>query len=128
MEVAKKGKGKGGGKRKRPCLVAAVLGLISSVAIAGGATLSWNPSATDPANVTGYKVYRGTTSGTYQLSQTLGRVTTATEASLTAGTKYFWVVTAFNSGGESAYSNEASATIPFVVPAAATGLNAVGIP
>lgn len=105
-----------------------LLSMVASLAIAGGAILTWNASPTDPANVTGYKLYRGTASGTYQLSQTLGKVTTATESSLTAGTTYFWVVTAFNSAGESSFSNEASATIPFAIPGAATGLNAVGTP
>lgn len=109
-------------------VLAVLLSMVTSLAIAGSAILTWNASPSDPAIVTGYKLYRGTASGTYQLSQTLGKVTTATEPSLTAGTTYFWVVTAFNSAGESSFSNEASATIPFAIPGAATGLNAVGTP
>lgn len=101
---------------------------ISGAAAAGQAVLAWNASATDPANVTGYKVYRGTVSGTYVLTQTLGKVLTATEPGLTAGTKYYWVVTAYNQAGESAYSNEASAIIPFALPVPATGLTVTATP
>lgn len=109
-------------------IAALAAGAISGGAMAGQAVLAWNASATDPAQVTGYKVYRGTVSGTYVLTQTLGKVLTATETGLTAGTKYYWVVTAYNPAGESGYSNEASAIIPFVLPVPATGLTVTVTP
>lgn len=109
-------------------IAAVAAAAISGTAMAGQAVLAWTAPATDPAQVTGYKVYRGTVSGTYTLTQTLGKVLTATEAGLTAGTKYYWVVTAFNPAGESAYSNEASAVIPFALPGPATGLSVTVTP
>lgn len=116
-------------KRSRKRLAAAIaIAAISCGALAGEAKLAWNASPSDPAQVTGYKVYRGTVSGTYTLSQTLGKVLTATEPGLTAGTKYYWVVTAYNSAGESGYSNEASAIIPFALPGPVTGLTVTVTP
>lgn len=109
-------------------IAAVAAAAISGTAMSGQAVLAWNASATDPALVTGYKLYRGTVSGTYTLTQTLGKVLTATEAGLSPGVKYYWVVTAFNSAGESAYSNEASAIVPFALPGPATGLSVTVTP
>ncbi|MFN2513924.1 MAG: hypothetical protein ABR568_21220, partial [Pyrinomonadaceae bacterium] len=52
--------------------------------------------------------------------------TSYTDASVTNGTTYYYVVTAVNSAGESANSNQASATptAPPTPPAAPTGLTA----
>lgn len=73
------------------------------------ATLSWNP-VTDPT-LGGYKVYVGTASGTYSRSMSVGNTTSYTVDSLTTGTTYFFSVTAYNSAGESAPSNEVSKSI-----------------
>jgi hypothetical protein len=75
----------------------------------GSTTLSWQPPAlnldgTQLTNLAGFKVYWGTTQGTYPYS---ARVSTATHTvtGLGAGTWYF-VVTALNTDGiESRYSN-----------------------
>jgi fibronectin type 3 domain-containing protein len=74
------------------------------------ATLAWDP-VTAP-NLSGYRVYYGTAPGTYQQSYGQGIVvsnaTAHTLLGLSSGTRYYFVVTAFDSSGnESAYSNEA---------------------
>jgi fibronectin type 3 domain-containing protein len=69
--------------------------------------LTWNASS----GATGYNVYRSTVSGgTY--TQIASGVTTAnyTDATPVNGTTYYYVVTAANTGGESAFSSEVSAT------------------
>src|SRR6185436_3982913 len=73
------------------------------------------------AAITGYRVYRGTSSGGETLLTTLGNVTSYTDAA-SNGTTYYYQVTALNSVGESARSNERSATpaAPATVPGAAT--------
>lgn len=72
-------------------------------------TLTWTQSIS--SGITNNKVYRATTSGgPYTLVTTLAPSTTYTNSGLTTGRTYYFVVTAVNSGGESAYSNEASAT------------------
>jgi Abnormal spindle-like microcephaly-assoc'd, ASPM-SPD-2-Hydin len=74
--------------------------------------LSWDASPSD--DVAGYYVYRGTQSGgPYErLAPLLIPTTTYTDSSVSAGTTYYYVVTAVDGQGlESIYSNEASATI-----------------
>ncbi len=85
----------------------------------GSATLSWNPPTQNDdgsplTDLAGFKVYWGTSQGSYSNSVTLSNpgLTTYVVDNLTSGTYYF-VTTAFNSaGGESNYSNVASKTIP----------------
>ena len=77
---------------------------------ASTATLAWNP-VIDPT-VAGYKVYVGTASGVYSRDITVGNLTSYTVDSLSLGTTYFFVVTAYNNdGGESLTSNEVSKSI-----------------
>lgn len=94
----------------------------NSAAVAAGqatpnsATLSWDPPAAT-ANLAGYRIYIGTAPGTYQqpLGQgfSVGNVTTYTLMGLSAGTRYYFSVTAIDtSGNESTYSNEAYKDIP----------------
>jgi glycosyl hydrolase family 44/fibronectin type III domain protein len=92
-------------------------------ATAGNAqvSLSWNPSS----GATSYHVKRSTTSGgESQISAPTSN--SFTDTGLTNGTKYFYVVSAVNSGGESTNSSEVSATpsAPAAPPAAPTGLQA----
>lgn len=73
-------------------------------------TLTWTaPAGASPA-VTGYKVYRGTSSGTETLLTTLGNVTTFGDTGLTNGTTYYYKVSAVNAVGEGALSSEVSGT------------------
>jgi fibronectin type 3 domain-containing protein len=67
----------------------------------------------------GYRIYRGTASGVGTLLATVGNVTTFTDLRADRGTTYFYVVSAFNGGGESGRSNELSATA-WNVPGAPT--------
>ena len=73
----------------------------------GQVVLTWTASA----GATSYNVKRATTSGGPRTSVG-GAVTgnTFTDTGLTDGTTYYYVVTAVNATGESANSNEASAT------------------
>lgn len=74
------------------------------------ATLSWAPN-TD-SDLAGYKVYMGTTSGLYGTPVDVGNVTTYTAGNLTAGTTYYFSVTAYDqSRNESLHSGEVSKSI-----------------
>lgn len=91
-------------------------------ATAGNAqvALSW----TAVSSATGYKVYRSTTAGGPYTEIGTATVTDYTDATVTNGTTYYYVVTATNADGESGYSNEASATPQAPAPSAPTTLTA----
>ena len=77
--------------------------------------LSWTASPT--SGVIGYNVYRGTTSrgeSSTPLNSSLVYGTTYTDANVTAGVTYYYLVTAVMSNGvtQSAASSETSATVP----------------
>ena len=86
-------------------------------ATAGNAqvALSWTASAT----ATSYNVKRGTTTGGPYTTISSPATTAFTDTGLTNGTTYFYVVSALNSVGESANSEQASAT-PANTPADVT--------
>jgi hypothetical protein len=94
-------------------LTVAPTGLLATAAI-GAVNLSW----TAPFGAISYNVYRGTASGAETLLQSGVTTTTFSDSTGTAGTQYFYTVTAVNSNGnhvpplpaESAPSAEASAT------------------
>ncbi len=100
---------------------AAPMGL---AATAGNAQVSlvWNASA----GATSYNVKRATTSGGPYTTISSPMATTFMDATVTNGTKYFYVVSAVNSAGESANSAEVNATpvAPVQPPATPTGLAA----
>jgi fibronectin type 3 domain-containing protein len=90
-------------------------------------TLTWTQSTS--AGITGNNVYRGTVSGgPYALltATPLAPATTYTDTTALSLTTYYYVITAL--GGtpivESAYSNQASATVP-AHPSPPTGVGAV---
>jgi hypothetical protein len=78
------------------------------------ARVSWNKSTS--ANVSGYYIYRGTTTGGpySRLNGSLpDQSTTSIDGTVQSGQTYYYVVTAVAGNGlESAFSNEASAFIP----------------
>src|SRR5262249_40353996 len=92
-----------------------------AVPTAGNGTvgLSWSAPASDGGGrITGYKIYRGTTSGAETLLNTVGAVTAYSDSTVSNGTTYFYKVSAVNSLGESTLSNERSAmpSVPATVP------------
>jgi len=74
-------------------------------------TLEWD-SNTEP-DLDGYKVYYGTTVGSYEFVVDVGNQTVYTVTGLDRGETYFFAATAYNVyGTESAYSSEISCEIP----------------
>lgn len=90
-----------------------LLSLLVTPASAGQASLSWNPSAS--SGVTGYRLHYGTASRNYSTHLDVGSKFSASVPNLAAGSTYYFAVTAYNSAGESGYSNEVSAAIPVAV-------------
>ncbi|WP_349361998.1 alkaline phosphatase family protein [Streptomyces sp. PH10-H1] len=82
----------------------------------GQNSLSWTaPASNGGVSITSYKVYRGTSPGTETLltsggCSALGTVLSCTDTGLTNGQTYYYKVSAVNSLGEGAQSNEANAT------------------
>jgi hypothetical protein len=74
-------------------------------------SLSWTASTS--SNVTGYHIYRATTSGGpyTKVNSTLLTGLTYTDT-VQAGHTYYYVATTVNNNGESAYSNQAQAVVP----------------
>ena len=82
-------------------------------AATGSALLTWSAPA---GSVSGYRVYYGTSSRSYDQEKGAGLFVTNTTASvpnLNSGTTYYFAVTAVTAGGaESTYSSEATKAIP----------------
>ena len=96
------------------------------LATAGNAevSLTWNSSS----GATGYYVQRATVNGGPYVQIAVPAANSYTNTGLTNGTTYYYVVSAFNSAGQSAISGQASATpaAPAMPPAAPAGLRATG--
>ena len=85
--------------------------LIPADALAANVRLQWNPNS--ESDVSGYRVYFGTSSGSYSQSVNVGKVLDYTLSGLSAGQNYYFVATATNvSGIESIYSSAVSIAIP----------------
>lgn len=86
--------------------------------------LNWTDNSTNEQNI---EVQRRTVTGTYALIATLAANTTSySDTGLSPSTTYFYRVRAINGQGNSAYSNEASATT-LRPPNAPSNLTATGI-
>lgn len=109
--------GSGNGGRGTP--PAAPTGL-TATAGTGQVSLSWTTSS----GATTYNVFRGTTSGGPYSQIGTSVTSNYIDNNVTGGTKYYYVVTAANSSGQSGDSNEAAATPTAAVPAAPTGVTA----
>lgn len=72
--------------------------------------LTWTAPSNGGSAITNYRVYRGAASGGETLLATLGSVTSYDDSAVTNGSTYYYQVTAVNSLGEGARSNEAAAT------------------
>ncbi len=91
---------------------------VSATAGAGQNSVSWNASS----GATSYNIYWSTTSGAGKSGTKIAGVTSPyTHSGLTAGTPYYYVVTAVNSAGESSASSQTSASPK---PLAPTGVSA----
>jgi hypothetical protein len=80
---------------------------LKATAANGQVALSW----TGNTSATGYKVKRGSASGGPYALLKASTLTSYADASVSMGSTYYYVVTAYNSAGESGNSNEASATL-----------------
>jgi hypothetical protein len=81
----------------------------------GPHSVSLNWTASTSANIAGYNIYRsGVTSGPYKkMNASLTAGTTYVDYDVDAGFTYYYVATAVDTGNnESAYSSQASATVP----------------
>jgi fibronectin type 3 domain-containing protein len=87
----------------------------------GGMSLSWSGSS----GATSYSVYRGLNNGSETLYKSGVSSTSFRDTSLQAGTDYWYKVTASDSAGQSAASNEIITYTPSISkPAAPSGLQA----
>ena len=109
------GYGGGGGGSSVPSIPAGL------AAVAGNAqvTLNWNASS----GAMGYYVKRSTTAGGPYAQLPGTGATNFTDTGLTNGTKYYYVVSAYNSYGQSGNSSEVNVTpVAPAPPPAPTGL------
>ncbi len=113
--------GGGGGGQSAPATPTALTATAANALV----NLTWNASSA----ATGYYVKRSTTSGAENQIATAS-TTSYSDNNVTNGTKYYYVVSAYNSYGQSVNSAEVNATPvappPPVTPAAPTGLTASG--
>ena len=105
---------------KKLILILIILVAVPVIALAGEVVLEWdapttNSDGTELNDLSGYKIYYGTTSGVYTEIEDVGNVTTYRVTDL-AETTWFFAVTAYDlSLNESEYSNEVNVkllTIP----------------
>ena len=97
-------------------------GLTATAASSSQINLGWTaPTNNGGSAITGYKIYRSTSSGTETGYVNLGNVTSYTNTGVTPGVTYFYKVRAVNSAGVSPFSNEASAT-PYSITLVQSGL------
>jgi fibronectin type 3 domain-containing protein len=88
----------------------------------GQVDLSWNAPQSNGAEITNYKLYRGTSVDGETWLITLGDVQTYTDSDLDNGEVYYYKVSAVNAVGEGAWSTEVEAT-PIAVPSVPLGLH-----
>ena len=70
-----------------------------------GVQIAWSPPATDGGSaISGYRIYRGTTSTTLSLLTSIGNVTGYKDTSTLRGRMYYYAVRAVNAAGEGALS------------------------
>lgn len=109
-----------------PAVVATAPSAPQSLVATGGTSvvaLSWSaPASNGGSAITGYKIYRSLSTGTETLlASPAGIGTTYADGAVVNGTPYFYKVTAVNAVGESALSNESSAT-PSAPPVSSTSM------
>ena len=92
--------------------------------------LTWTDNSTNEANFNiERKAEACTGTGAFAEIATVGiNVSTFNDTNVTEGVTYCYRVAASNPAGKSAYSNTASRTVPFSIPAAPSGLGVTGGP
>jgi fibronectin type 3 domain-containing protein len=74
-----------------------------------GVVLTWSAPQSGGSPITGYNIYRGSTSGGETLWANVGAVTSFTDTSVSNGTTYYYKVSAVNAVGQGALSSEKTA-------------------
>jgi hypothetical protein len=92
-----------------------ILSLLVPAAHAADVTVAWDQNP--ESDVAGYKIYYGTSPGSYTASVNAGDITSIVISGLEAGITYYFAAVAYDiQGTESGFSNE----ITYAVPAAAS--------
>ncbi|HUP14459.1 MAG TPA: S8 family serine peptidase [Acidimicrobiia bacterium] len=115
--------GGGGAAEPLPSPEAPAAPTLTAVADASAVDLSWTAPADGGSSITGYNIYRGTSSGSASLYATVGDVLAYTDTVVTPGVTYYYQVTAVNDIGEGSRSNEVS-VIPLAPPGAPDNVSA----
>ena len=93
----------------------ALAGLVLATADAAGVTLAWDP-VVHPL-LSGYAVYVGSAPGHYDVRYIVGSATSYEVVGLEEGRSYHFAVTAYDVlNGESEFSNDVGATVPYSAP------------
>jgi Concanavalin A-like lectin/glucanases superfamily/Fibronectin type III domain len=99
--------------------LAMVIGLLASPVHAAQVRLAWDAATGGPS---GYKLYYGQTSGSYQSAIDVGLQTSYTVSGLADGQRYYFSVTAYNAArSETNHSNEVT-TVTASSPGPSAGL------
>jgi titin len=105
-----------------PALPSTPSNLTASAISSSQINLSWTDNA---SNESGFNIERAPSGGSFiQIASVGANVTTYSNTGLTAGTTYQYRVRAYNTGGNSTYSNTASATTFTATPNAPSNLTA----
>ncbi|MEK7310091.1 MAG: fibronectin type III domain-containing protein [Planctomycetota bacterium] len=100
-------------------------GLITTTVTSSSIGLQWTDNST---NEDGFKIERKITSGSFTYLDTVSlNVTAYTNTGLTSGITYTYRVYAYNGGGDSGYSTEATATTLIIPPNAPSALTTTSV-
>jgi hypothetical protein len=114
--------------RSTPAPPAAPTSLVATTASSSQINMTWTDNAT---NEGGYHIERSTNGTNFtQIATTSANAVTYSATSLSASTTYYFRVRAYNEGGDSTYSNTASATTqspPPTTPATPSNLTATAV-
>jgi hypothetical protein len=93
-------------------IIVAAASLCQSAKAQETVVLGWDPPTN--STVAGYKLYFGSSSGNYTITQDVGTNTVATVSNLSLGSNYFFTVTSYTASGmQSPPANELEVSVPF---------------